>query len=78
LITVYATSAEPLSAAPSLYVVKPGLAQYAVRMVKTGTYTYKVTIRLKSTGRTGTMSLRVKGIDAKGGINQSILGLPLH
>jgi flagellar hook assembly protein FlgD len=78
LFTVYATSAEPLAIAPTLYVVQPGLAQYAVRMVRTGTYTYKVTIRLKSTGRTGTMSLRVKGQDVKGGIQATIIKLPLH
>ena len=36
-------------------------------MTKTGTYTYKATIRLKSTGRAGPVAFRVWGMDTKGG-----------
>ena len=53
--------------ARALYIYQPGVAAWSVRLTKTGTYTYKATLRLKSSGRAGTVSLKVKGRDTKGG-----------
>jgi flagellar hook assembly protein FlgD len=77
-ITVYATSAEGLSAQPRLFVYQPGVATWSVAMVKTGTYTYRATIRMKVIGRAGTVKLRVKGIDTAGGVQATINSYPLH
>ncbi len=76
-ITVTATSAEPLKAAPRLYVLQPGKANWSVLMTKSGT-TYKATVTLKTGGGTGTMTFRIYGDDAGGGRNRSDLALPLH
>ncbi len=76
-VTVTATSAEPLKAAPRLYVLQPGKANWSVLMTKSGT-TYKATVTLKTGGGTGTMTFRIYGDDTGGGRNRSDLALPLH
>jgi flagellar hook assembly protein FlgD len=65
-ITVYATSAESLGARPRLYVKQPGKATWSVRMTKTSTNRYKVTIKLKTGGGTGTVRFKVVGTDIGG------------
>ncbi len=77
-IKVYATSAESLSGSPRLYVYQPGVATWSVAMIKVGTNVYRATIRLKVIGRAGTVKLRVKGVDIRGGVQATINGYPLH
>lgn len=77
-ITVYATSAEPLSKLPRVTVRQPGKTAWSVTMTKTGTYTYRVTLTLKTGGSAGTVRLSVSGVDRAGGANRATLGLPLH
>src|SRR6185436_13287191 len=49
-ISVVVKSAEALARAPLLWVTQPGIAPWKVRMTKTTTKTYKVTIRFKTGG----------------------------
>jgi hypothetical protein len=68
-IKVTAVSGEALSRAPRLRVYQPGIGAWTVTMKKKATRVYKVTITLRSSS-TGTLRLRVIGID-KGGRKQS-------
>jgi flagellar hook assembly protein FlgD len=77
-ITVTVISPEALARTPTLWVYQPGLARYAVRMTQYGTSTFKITIRLKSTGRTGQMSLMVWGLDTGGGTQSTTRAYTLH
>jgi flagellar hook assembly protein FlgD len=77
-VTLYVTSAEPLSAAaPRAYVYEPGLAAWSVALTKTGTYTYKVTLALKKGGSAGTLSIKILGTDSKGQIQRTTRTFPL-
>jgi flagellar hook assembly protein FlgD len=77
-IKVTVTSAETLSARPRMWIYQPGLARWSVLLTKTGTYTYKATIRMKSAGRSGTVSLKVKGYDTKGGTQSTTVSYRIH
>jgi flagellar hook assembly protein FlgD len=77
-IKVSVTSAEKLVRPPTLHVKQPGFADWYVRMTRTGTYTYKVTIRMKSSGGAGPVSFRVRGVDISGGVNSTTTVFPLH
>jgi flagellar hook assembly protein FlgD len=77
-ITVTATSAETLSARPRIFVYQPGVARWSVLMTKTGTYTYKVTLRMKSSGKAGTLALKAKGYDTKGGTQSTTVTYQIH
>ena len=55
-----------------------GRGRWSIRTTRTGTYTYKVTIRLKTSGRTGSVSLKVCGLDTKGGTQATTKIYPLH
>jgi flagellar hook assembly protein FlgD len=77
-ITIKVTSAEPLAANPRIYIYQPNVARWSVATVRTGTYTYKATFRLKSTGSTGTVSFRVNGRDIKGGLQATSVAYKLH
>ena len=77
-ITVSVTSAEKLIRPPALHIKQPGFADWYVRMTRTGTYTYKATIRMKSSGGAGPVSLRVRGVDVAGGVNSTTTVFPLH
>jgi hypothetical protein len=77
-ITVTVSSAESLSAAPTLYVYQPGVAAWSVRTAKIGTNTYRVTIRMKNAGRAGPVSLKVWGRDIKGGAQATTKVFTLH
>ena len=77
-ITITATTAELLSKSPSLSIYQPRLARWSVRMSKVSGHTYRITIRLKSSGGTGKVSFRVKGIDTKGGSQSTYVSYPLH
>ena len=77
-VTLYVTSAEPLSAAaPRAYVYEPGLAAWSVALTKTGTYTYKATLALKKGGSAGTLSIKILGTDSKGQIQRTTRTFPL-
>ena len=77
-ITISVTSAEPLAANPRIYIYQPNVARWSVATVRTGTYTYKATFRLKSSGSTGTVSFRVNGRDIKGGLQATSVAYKLH
>ncbi len=77
-IKVSVTSAEKLTRSPVLHVKQPGYADWSVRMTKTGTYTYKATIRMKSNKGVGLVSLRVRGVDVLGGVNSTTTFIRLH
>jgi flagellar hook assembly protein FlgD len=75
-ITIYATSAEALRAAPRLRVEEPGLATWNVTMTRTAGLEYKATITLRSS-RTGTLRVRVGGYDTQGHYQATTLAMPL-
>ncbi len=77
-ITISITSAEPLARPPTLWVNQPGVRAWSARTSRTGTYTYKVTIRLKTRGRTGSVSLKVWGVDSKRGTQATTRVFALH
>jgi hypothetical protein len=47
-------------------------------MTRTGSYTYRVTIRLKKTGRAGTVRFALSGIDGARKINRATRTFGLH
>ena len=77
-LTINVVSAEPLARTPTLYISQPGVATWHLRMTRTGTYTYKASIKLKSTGRTGSVTFKVWGMDTKSGSQQTLKVYPLH
>jgi flagellar hook assembly protein FlgD len=77
-ISVVVKSAEALARAPLLWVTQPGVAPWKVRMTKTATKTYKVTIRFKTGGGAGAVTLRVWGRDKDGRAQQTIRTYTLH
>jgi flagellar hook assembly protein FlgD len=77
-IKVTVTSAETLSARPRMWIYQPGVARWSVLLTKTGTYTYKATIRMKSSGKSGTVALKVKGFDTKGGSQSTTVTYKIH
>jgi flagellar hook assembly protein FlgD len=70
-------SAENLARNPRVTISQPGVQAWSVATTKTGTRTYRATIRFKS-GRTGTATMTVRGTDTSGGSNSARLSLPLH
>jgi flagellar hook assembly protein FlgD len=77
-ITVYVTSAETLAKNPTVWVYQPGVAAWAAKTTKTGTYTFKVTLKLKTSGGTGPMSFKAWGQDTKGQAQATTTGFTLH
>jgi flagellar hook assembly protein FlgD len=77
-ITVTVVSAEALSAAPQLRISQPGVTPWTVHMVKTSTNHYKITVRLRNAGHTGSVSIRIWGRDVKGGTQSTTKIYPLH
>ena len=77
-VTVYVTSAETLKKNPTLWVYQPGVAAWSAKTTKTGTYTYRVTIKLKSTGGVGPISFKAWGLDSKGHAQATTTGFTLH
>jgi hypothetical protein len=77
-ITVTARSAESLAKAPMLYIYQPGVAAWSVRMTKTATNVYRATIRMKTSGGSGRVSLKVWGRDVNGGAQATTKVYPLH
>ncbi len=77
-ITVTVNSAESLARAPTLRIYQPGVTAWSVRMTKIATNRYRATIRMKTTGRRGQVSLKVSGLDIKGGAQSTTRVFPLH
>jgi gliding motility-associated-like protein len=76
-LTITAVSAENVASA-RLRVYQPGRTAYTVTMTKIATRTYRIKIHLASSGSTGTLVLRVTGLDGGGQTNKSYLRLALH
>lgn len=77
-VTLYATSPEPLSAAPRLRVSQPGTAAFSLTMKKMSASVYKVIVKLRSTGTAGTVRFSISGTDPAGGINRGSRVFALH
>jgi hypothetical protein len=77
-VTVTVTSAESLARAPRLYVYQPGVARWSAGMTRIATRTYRVTVRLKSYGGTGNVSLKVVGYDINWAKQGTTTTYPLH
>ena len=77
-VTITATSAETLSAAPTVSVTQPGKTTWKVTMTKVATGQYRATLTLKTGGGTGTVLFRVTGKDSGGRSQSADLSLPLH
>jgi flagellar hook assembly protein FlgD len=75
-ITVTATSAEALAAAPTLTISQPGVKARTVTMVKSGAV-WRITTKLNAGGSTGTLTLKVTGRDTGGGTNTATTTLTL-
>ncbi len=77
-ITISIISPEPLKRSPRVGVYESRLAGWSVALTKTGTYTYRVTLRLKTGGAAGSVRFAFSGVDAAGGMNRASMTLPLH
>ena len=77
-ITLTVTSAESLSRAPRVYVTQPGVTTWAVTLTKVSGLTYRATLRMKTGGRSGTVTFKVQAPDANGRYQRTSLSLPLH
>lgn len=77
-ITLTVTSAESLDRAPRVYVTQPGVTTWAVTLAKVSGLTYKATLKMKTGGRSGTVTFKVQAPDANGRYQRTSLSLPLH
>lgn len=77
-ITVTVTSPERLLANPRVTVSQPGFAAWSVGTVKVSNTTYRATIKLKTGGRTGTVTFKASGKDVGGATQTTRRGFPLH
>jgi flagellar hook assembly protein FlgD len=77
-LVLIAVTVEALSTAPKVYVHQPGLATWTLTMTKQSSTRWVVTVTPKKGGTTGTISLIVKAVDAKGGSNSSVTRLILR
>ena len=76
-VTIYVTSAEPVSGTPRVYVYQPGRSSWSVALTKTGTYTYRARLTLKTGGPSGTMTIKILGTDSNGQTQQTLRTYPL-
>jgi flagellar hook assembly protein FlgD len=76
-ITVTATSAESLSAAPLVTIYQPGIGRHSVTPTRVSAGVYRVSITLRSSSP-GRMRVLVSGRDAAGHSQNSSIYLPLH
>jgi flagellar hook assembly protein FlgD len=77
-ITVYATTPERLGGLPRVKVTQSGSASFSVTMRKMSSSTYKVSIRLRSSGTAGTVRFSISGRDAGLRINRASRTYVLH
>lgn len=76
-ITLTVTSAEALSTAPKVYVSQPGMSTWSAALTKT-TSGYKATLRIRTGGRSGTVTFKVQAADSGGRWQRTSLSLPLR
>ena len=72
------SSAEVLARISRLYVTQPGIDRWSIRVKQVSARTYKVTLRLRSSGQAGPVHFKVSGRDTKGGSQSTTITLPLH
>ena len=77
-VIVRATSPEPLKALPRVRISQPGTTAFSAVMIRTGTYTYKLTIKLKTSGSVGSIRFSVSGPDRAGQVNRATRYYALH
>jgi hypothetical protein len=51
---------------------------WSVPLTKTGTYTYRATLVLKKGGSSGTLSVKVLGVDSKSQSQRTTRTWPIH
>ena len=77
-IVLYATSPEPLKTLPRVKVSQSGTSAFSLTMTRTGTYTYRVTIKLRKAGRAGIVRFSLSGTDGSGKTNRAARTFVLH
>jgi flagellar hook assembly protein FlgD len=77
-ITLTVTTAEALSKAPRVYVTQPGVSTWAATLTKVSGSVYKATLRMRTGGRSGTVTFKVQAADANGRYQRTSLSLPLR
>ena len=77
-ITVTISSAEVLARISRLYISQPGINPWSIRIKQLSARTYKVTLRLHSSGGPGPVLFKVTGRDTKGGAQSTTIKLPIH
>jgi flagellar hook assembly protein FlgD len=77
-VTITVTSAEPLAASPRVTISQPGITAWSVGTVKLTSTTYRATIKLKTGGRTGTVTFKASGRDIAGATQSTRRTFPLH
>ncbi len=77
-LVLTAVTAESLRSIPVVVMRQPGLAAWTVTMVKASPTRWTASIKPRSGGTAGTMSLTVKATDVAGGANSSVLRLGLR
>jgi flagellar hook assembly protein FlgD len=76
--TITAVTAEGLSTTPIVTVRQPGVTAWKVTMTRASSTTWTATIRPKTGGSAGTMSLTISAKDSAGGTNATAVRLPLR
>jgi hypothetical protein len=76
-LTITAVTAEGLSTTPKVVVRQPGLDPWTVTMTRKTSTTWIAVVKPRRGGTAGTLSLKVKATDARGGANSSVIKLPL-
>jgi hypothetical protein len=77
VVTITVAAVEALGANPTVWATQPGRARIGYPTVKVGTSTYRVQLRLR-TGRAGTLTIAVSGVDRFGRPATSSVGYRLH
>ena len=77
LVTITVVAVEALGANPSVSIAQPGFSRANYRTTKVGTATYRVQVRLR-TGRAGTLTIAVAGIDRFGRAASASSAYRLH
>ena len=68
----------PHGTCPRVKVSQSGTSAFSVTMTKMSSTTYKVTIKLKSTGTAGTVRFSLSGTDGGGKVNRASRTFVLH
>jgi len=71
--TITAVTAEGLSTTPTVTIRQPGLTAWKITMTKVSSTTWKATIRPKTGGSAGAMSLTIAARDTAGGSNATTI-----